>query len=279
MLNEPELLSELDRMGGVDRSWPRETRREDLASLSRGGLTSRHLGSLPDEAIRAFQELPSHATTREVYEALLPRPPSPLWGEKSIRTALSWRLGKDLYPTATFIHVVRDPRTAVRSALVKRGRDPATLTSRQQLTARRSAAHLACRWNRFVCAGDEASVLGNDYLRVRYEDLVASPQLVIEGVCDFLDLDYEPIMGHADARKSDVVLTSAGGVHHRRLTEPIGASSDLQPMPSLLRAAVERVATEGMARTGYVPESSVATRASEALVRGAQWGLDRSRAI
>ena len=94
------------------------------------------------------------------------------WGSFSIPFRLFKPLGQDFL----LIHVVRDPRGVCWSALrtswrPKKGRPPARLTGAFRVAVGWMAANLACEtfgWRH-----------RNNYLRVRYEDLIRTPAEVI----------------------------------------------------------------------------------------------------
>lgn len=88
----------------------------------------------------------------------------------------------DLWPEARYIHVVRDPRDVARSCIgmgwvgnVYRGTDI-------WLEAER-------RWDRL-----KAEIREDQWMEVRYEDLVRNPETVLSGVCEFLGLEFDPEM-------------------------------------------------------------------------------------
>lgn len=87
-----------------------------------------------------------------------------------------------LYPEGKAIHIVRDGRGVAASVM---GLDwgPNTVIA---------AAHW---WIHHVAFGLAAeSHFGERVLRVRYEDLVATPQPELERICEWLEIDYVPAM-------------------------------------------------------------------------------------
>ena len=93
------------------------------------------------------------------------------------------RLLQDIARSEKFIHIVRDPRDVVASQLSVRW-GPAT------------AYGASRRWMEDLAAGVAAeSYLGREgCLRVRYEDLVASPSITMQAICSFLGWSYHPLM-------------------------------------------------------------------------------------
>jgi len=91
-----------------------------------------------------------------------------------------------IFPSAQFVHMIRD------------GRD-AALSAREKWPDRRRYMdhyYLLKNWVRNVDAGQKAGHdLGPDrYLEVRYERLVQDPQPVLEEICSFLARPFQPAM-------------------------------------------------------------------------------------
>lgn len=80
------------------------------------------------------------------------------------------------------IHLVRDGRAVAHSWVKAYGKFDYAAAARQWLY-RDSAIRMAIR-----------DIPKNYRIRVRYEDLCRSPEIVVERVCDFLGLKYEPEM-------------------------------------------------------------------------------------
>ena len=119
-----------------------------------------------------------------------------------------------MFPDAQYINVVRDPRGAVASQ-IPMGWDPpevalAAATARWEAAVRRTD-HFARR------------LRPDQFLDLRYEDLVSDPRAALERVCDFAAL-----------RANDAVETMIGGERgdpsrrpHRRvaIAEPVTTAS------------------------------------------------------
>jgi hypothetical protein len=107
----------------------------------------------------------------------------PRWGDETPTYVRAMPLLSSLFPTARFVQVVRD------------GRDVA-LTMTTLLHRRSNIWREAYLWRRQTGAGLAA---GRDlgpsrYLQVPYESLARSPEESLRGVCDFLDLGFDPVM-------------------------------------------------------------------------------------
>lgn len=125
-------------------------------------------------------------TTDRSYRALLctllddfaARQGKPRWSEKTPqqRPALIW----SVVPEAQIVHIVRDPREVVASAVTAWPHDAPPWA-------------IAERVNGFTAAArdDGASAPAGSYLLVRYEDLATKPEPVLRDVCTFLGEEFD----------------------------------------------------------------------------------------
>lgn len=88
-----------------------------------------------------------------------------------------------LFPEAKFIHLVRDGR-AVGASIMPLDWGPNTII------------HAANWWVEKIAHGLAAELrYGPEMvLRLRYEDIISCPGLILEKICAFLDLGYEPTL-------------------------------------------------------------------------------------
>ncbi len=84
-------------------------------------------------------------------------------------------------PEAHFIHVIRD------------GRDVAVSWSRTWFAPTRNLAELVNIWAEQIGRA-RASASGLAYREVRFADLVRQPAAVLQGLCEFVGLNYQPEM-------------------------------------------------------------------------------------
>ena len=112
------------------------------------------------------------------------------------------------FPDARYVHIVRDGRDAALSLLAM------TRRPRLNLARPRGIGDFACAWSREVRA---ARRFGRDhsYLELRYEDLVAEPEVRLREVCAFLGLEYEPGMLEYHRREDPALHAD-----HPRLAQP-----------------------------------------------------------
>jgi hypothetical protein len=102
------------------------------------------------------------------------------WAEKDPTYTLHLELIESLFPTAQYVHLVRDGHDVVASFRDRWGY--------------RSAARAArTEWRRYVTAARRLRdrVPAARFTEVRYEDLVTRPDAVVRGLFDFLEEPYD----------------------------------------------------------------------------------------
>ncbi|MBA4241010.1 MAG: hypothetical protein C0448_09805 [Sphingobacteriaceae bacterium] len=83
-----------------------------------------------------------------------------------------------LYPESKFIILVRDPRV---NAIRKKSR---------KLNAGQSPLYLSALWNNTYKNIDYLTSKNKEVLIVKYEDLVSSPEIILQSICQFLNIQY-----------------------------------------------------------------------------------------
>ena len=169
----------------------------------------------------------------------------PRWGDKTPLYMQHLPLLERLFPSAFFVHLVRDGRDAALSFLSM----PQGIVTRSWAHPR-DVAGFACQWRTEL---EAALALGERigpgrYLEVRYERLAAEPETAVREICAFASLPFEPAMlDYAGT----VDLT--GKPHQRRLAQPptAGVRDWRTEMPATDVAAFEEVAGDLLARLGY----------------------------
>lgn len=100
------------------------------------------------------------------------------WGDKSPINTQHVAALAVAFPTAQFVHIIRDGRAAAQSFHRRWGYDP---------------LHTITRWKKDVLAGqNEGRALGGSrYLEVRYEALTRDPEHEMRSICAFLNLQFD----------------------------------------------------------------------------------------
>ncbi len=121
------------------------------------------------------------------------------WADKTAFNVLVFEQLARLFPTAQFIHVVRDGRDLAASLLERGWRSPTGVLFDQCA----SPAGAARYWAQLVSLGlktEDDPALAGRILRVRYEDLCERPEKAVRAVCDFLSEEFEPGMLRLEMR-------------------------------------------------------------------------------
>jgi hypothetical protein len=164
------------------------------------------------------------------------------WADKTPIYVLSMPLLARLFPTARFIHLIRDGRDVALS-YVSVPWGPSTVWRAAQ------------KWRRDVNAGRESGrALGpSRYLEIRYEDLVASPEEVLKETCGFADLEFHERMLDYHVRAQDRIEWRDGKEFHSSATRPpVSGARDWRSQMSVADTrAFEAVAGALLDELGY----------------------------
>ena len=192
----------------------------------------------------------------------------PRWGEKTPANLFYVDVLIDMFPSAQFIYLARDPRAGVRSM-----EDTSFFPNDVALNAlsRRKHAREGLRLlDQYVPAAQ--------WTTTRYEDLVADPESVIQSLCAFLQEEYEPSMlaFHQDADR--YLSSEAARSYNAAATQPITTKKIDQWREDLGAAdvaVVERICQPEMEQFGYAPthHSIPIRRWPSLLVKLAYWHL------
>ena len=154
---------------------------------------------LDDVAARLRPGMSTGEAIGAVFEAYAAQHGKSRWGDKTPMYMQYLPLLERLFPTARFVHLVRDGRDAALSFLSM----PAGIMT-EGWGHPRDAEGFACQWRTEVAA---ALALGRRvgperYLELRYEDLVARPEDALQRICAFAGLPYEPGCSATSARST-----------------------------------------------------------------------------
>jgi LPS sulfotransferase NodH len=196
-----------------------------------------------------------------VFDAYAAKEGKPRWGDKTPMYMRHLHLLEQLFPSAQYVHLIRDGRDAALSFL----RMP-TGTYTRTWAHPESVADFACLWRVEV---EAARALGrrvgpSRYFEARYEQLVAEPGAVVSSICEFAEIPFEPAM-----------LDYAGAVdvsrkpHQQRLLEPptVGVRDWRTEMSREDARAFESVAGELLRDVGYPSDPQARSGPHAALTR------------
>ena len=215
---------------------------DDVARIS----TLRDWGVRPADVA---ERLRPGATTADaiaaIYEAYAAARGKERWGDKTPMYMSRLGLLERLFPTAVFVHLVRDGRDAARSFLEM---PPGLVT--ESWAHPRDIAGFACQWRTEV---RDAVALGRRvgpgrYLELRYERLAADPEVALRAVSEFAGLEFDPVMLTYPG-----TLDLAAKPHQARLAQPptAGVRDWRAEMAPADVAAFEAIAGDTLAAAGY----------------------------
>lgn len=207
---------------------------------------------------RIAQFSPANAF-RSFYRLYAARFSKTRWGDKTPSYVFHIKRISDTLPEARFIHLIRD------------GRDVALSWRKTWFSPGPDMKTLATHWKQSVTAGLSNRNTSGCYLEVRYEDLVHDPAPVLQRICRYISLDFEPAMlnyydnsparlaEHAERRRSDGVLLVGRPERldqQRLTTQPPVAERALAWRTTMTRTerdAFSSVAGDLLAELGYEP--------------------------
>lgn len=166
------------------------------------------------------------------------------WGDKTPLYMQHLPLLERLFPDAFWVHLVRDGRDAALSFLEL----PAGFSGKTWAQPR-TVAQFAARWRAEIQAARRlGSHVGDRYLELRYEDLVAEPERVLRQVCGHASLTWEPGM-----IEHDVPPEVSAMPEHRNLAQPPtpGLRDWRSQMSRTDAVAFEEVARDVLRSSGY----------------------------
>lgn len=190
------------------------------------------------------------------------------WGEKTPSNLFYVDILMEMFPSAQFIYVVRDPRAGVnsmlRTTLFSGDIVFNSLTRRKYATAGR--------------AFFERHVPPSQRMTLRYEDLVRHPEATLQKVCSFLGETYEASMlyYHEDAKR--YMEEEAASSFNAAATRPVSPDKIDKWKHQLTAeqvAIVESICTAEMKEFNYSPlgrRPSLSSRV-KTLIKKGYWHL------
>jgi hypothetical protein len=182
--------------------WPKTYQRygdlsrpDNLQRCLQALLDNKHVASLNPDADRILAEFrqgePTYARLYDLIQQHYAEGEGKLrWGDQSELIERFAVPVLESYPTAKFVHMIRDPRDRYAAGLARRSRK----------IRRGSVGGATARWlysARLALSNREK--YPERYKVVRYETLVTQPEATVRQVCDFLGEDFFPAMLSMDS--------------------------------------------------------------------------------
>lgn len=134
------------------------------------------------EALQQIEPFDVGEGVRAFYRAYARKQNKPRYGDKTPLYCRHLLEIEKLLPEAHFIHVIRD------------GRDVALSLRPMWFAPAQDMRTLAQYWSEIVRNARAAGRQAQAYLEIHYEDLIKEPDAVLQTVCRFLKLDFDPVM-------------------------------------------------------------------------------------
>jgi Sulfotransferase family len=180
------------------------------------------------------------AAIREVFAAYARQHGKRRYGDKTPNYVLHLPLLAELFPEARFVHVVRDGR-AVAMSLLDVGFGPRTM------------AQAALQWRERVGLGIAfAREVGPSRCRqIRYEDLLEDPAETVARLCEFVGLQFDPVMLRYFERADGVVSADVYKYRHVWLPPTKNLRDWRSQMSKRDLAMFEAIAGDLLQEAGY----------------------------
>lgn len=177
------------------------------------------------------------------------------WGDKTPFYTPDIDVLHRIFPDAKFLHLVRDGRDVVLSQ-----------KSIEWMSGNLPKLILDWQWKTTI-AHKVGSVLGDNFLEIRYEDLVRQPEEMLRRICDFICESYDPAM-LSYSEKGEGIVPADSLKWHRNSIRPPDPSRLDRWKTGLARAEriiFEQLAGDTLDLFGYERENLAPTMASRAL--------------
>ncbi len=163
------------------------------------------------------------------------------------------RIHRD-FPDALFVHIIRDPRDVALSLDKRAWSRPLPWDKGKSLLA----AGLYWEWI-VRKAQTLGSTLSQQYIEIRYEDLVQKPQHTLTSIGEFLncDVDYDRIRQRAIGAVKNPPTAFPEDMQHGRFN-PVGRWKQKFPEDQL--SDFETIIGGFMQQLGYVPSTAITMR-------------------
>jgi hypothetical protein len=194
------------------------------------------------------------------------------WGDKTPAYVLYMDTLSHIFPTAQFVHMVRDGRDVMLSAQRRWGQGAWYMDS----------YYLLKNWVRYVERGRESGckLKRDQYLEVSYEALVQQPESTVREICAFLDERfYSAMLTHTKLARKQI-----GSSGHVEVRQPIFTASVQRwrtQMNSFEQKLANRVAGRTLLTLGYEQSDPGPFSLSETmrlfLLAGKYWATDMVR--
>jgi hypothetical protein len=178
-----------------------------------------------------------------------------LWGDKTPFYTPDIDVLHRIFPDAKILHLVRDGRDVVLSQ-----------KSIEWMSGNLPKLILDWRWKTTI-AHKVGSALGDNFLEIRYEDLVRQPEQMLRRICSLIDETYDQTMLSYSDEAQKVVPSDSLKWHRNSIRPPDPSRLDRwkTDLARAERILFEQLAGDTLDLFGYEREHLAPTMASRAL--------------
>jgi hypothetical protein len=172
--------------------------------------------------VAELQPLAPGPALRAFYRYYADHAGKPRWGGKTPGYLRKMAKIEKALPEARFVHLVRD------------GRDVAVSITGLHFGPR-SVPEAAHRWAKRIRVAREQGARVRHYTELRYEDLIQDPERSLRGICDFVELDWDPAMLDYHDRAEDRL---------QEITRDLPRSREGEVIPAQQRVGIHALASQ-----------------------------------
>ena len=139
-------------------------------------------------------------------------PSAKIWGDKTPYNTLYINWIYRLYPTAKYVHMLRDGRDAINSLL--------------KLGWYTRIDDACWRWETSVRMAQKLGQKLEDgsFLEIKYENLTLEPENEVKRLCSFLKIQYNPEMLNPQQTAEKIMKNTIATPQHKNILKPINTS-------------------------------------------------------
>lgn len=243
------------RLGEYGDLFRTENARRLLADVARHPLVQRGKLISDPEAVLARPIRGYRDFVEAIFSCYAEAQGKSRWGDKTPFYTPDIDIIRNIFPDAKIVHLVRDGRDVVLSQ-----------KSVEWMSGNLPKLVLDWRWKTTI-AHKVGAVIGDDFLEVRYEDLVCRSEEVLRRICGFLGEAYDPAMLNYSRRAKTVVPSESLKWHQNsiRPPDPQQLHKWKRHLTRAERIVFEQLAGETLDLFGYEREYLEPTVASRAL--------------
>lgn len=233
----------------------RDNARRLLADVAQHYMVKRGKLIVDPEAILSHQIKTYRDLIAAIFQTHANSLGKPRWGDKTPSYTPDIDIIRGIFPEAKIIHLVRDGRDVV-------------LSHKSIEWASGNLLKLILDWQwKTTIAHKVGAVLGDDFLEVRYEDLVRDPEGILRQICHFIDEPYDQKMLSYSENAKDLVPTESLKWHRNSIQPPDPSQVNMwkRQLSKSERIIFEQLAGETLALFGYELENLKPTAASRSL--------------